>query len=122
MLRPWQLRASAEESTLMVAAAARLESAYDRMELPVAIIAGEGDQIVDSREQSERLGRHLSNSTTSILPGCGHMLHYTGSARTEIVQEVRRLTALEEGLAPSEPDVSRWNNGSGGTVPALSDG
>jgi len=101
MLRPWQMRASAEESAMMVAAAAGLASAYGRLEPPVTIIAGEGDRIVNSREQSERLGRHLPNSTSRLLAGSGHMLHYTGSAKNEIVKAVRRLTAREEDLGSS---------------------
>jgi pimeloyl-ACP methyl ester carboxylesterase len=121
MLRPWQMRASAKESAMMVAAAARLEATYERLELPVAIIAGDGDQIVDSRKQSQRLGQYLSNSTTYILTGCGHMLHYTVSGRNEITTAVRRLTALKEGLGSYEAEVLTGNNAAGNAVSASSD-
>jgi hypothetical protein len=75
-----------------------------------------------SREQSQRLGKHLSNSTTLMLPGSGHMLHYTGAGKKAILEAVRRFTALEENASRSELGISKWNNAIANAVPALSDG
>lgn len=76
MLRPWQLRAAAADSAIMVPAAAALAWHYSQMDLPVTIVAGEGDRIASHHTHSERLHRALPGSTLLIIPNAGHMLHY----------------------------------------------
>lgn len=108
MLRPWQLRASAEASWLMPGNARRLAARYAELALPVEIFAGTADRVADQHEQSGRLHRSLTDSRLHLLPGEGHMLHY-GSAGS-IARAVDRLSAprghakrirQEEGLATS---------------------
>lgn len=78
MVRPWQIRASAEDSACMVPAARRLSSRYERIRQPVEIFAGTADRIVHRQQsrQSARLHGLLPHSELHILPGEGHMLHY----------------------------------------------
>jgi pimeloyl-ACP methyl ester carboxylesterase len=76
MLRPWQLRAAAADSAIMVPAAATLARHYSQMDLPVTIVAGDGDCIANPRTHSERLHRALPGSKLLIIPNAGHMLHY----------------------------------------------
>jgi pimeloyl-ACP methyl ester carboxylesterase len=51
------------------------------MKMPVAIIAGEADQIVDKEAQSARLHRDVPQSTFDAVPGAGHMIHQTAPDR-----------------------------------------
>lgn len=84
-----QLRASAEDASTMNAAAARLESTYPGLRLPVAILSGDADVLVDVDEQSRRLHGEIPGSTLKVLPGQGHMIHYSG--RRSIEQAIDRL-------------------------------
>ncbi|MEN3354527.1 MAG: hypothetical protein V7640_2685 [Betaproteobacteria bacterium] len=76
MLRPSQLRAAAEESGLMSWAAAALKGSYRNVTVPVTIIAGVGDRVVDLRRQALRLHREIPHSHLRTQAGAGHMLHY----------------------------------------------
>jgi pimeloyl-ACP methyl ester carboxylesterase len=78
-LRPTHLRASAEETALMIPAAAAAQGRYARLRLPVAIIAGEGDRMVTTRDQSARLHDEIPQSSFASLPGTGHMVHQTAT-------------------------------------------
>jgi pimeloyl-ACP methyl ester carboxylesterase len=80
-LRPSQLRASAEEAALMVPSAALLQERYGELRLPVAIIAGSGDRIVDPSAQSNRLSRQIAGKDAQIISGAGHMVHYFAPER-----------------------------------------
>lgn len=76
-IRPSQLRASAAESALMILDAVAVQGRYGELEMPVAIVAGSGDKIVDIDDQAVRLHRELSSSSLHIVEGCGHMVHHT---------------------------------------------
>jgi len=60
--------------------------------MPVAIITGDMDAIVDARGHSCRLHQQVSESTLTILPGQGHMIHYF--ARPQIGRAVDGLMGL----------------------------
>jgi pimeloyl-ACP methyl ester carboxylesterase len=76
MLRPKQLRASAAESALMVPATMTLAKRYPELKVPVTIIAGTKDKIVDFGHNSERLNERIGHSELVLEPGVGHMTHY----------------------------------------------
>jgi pimeloyl-ACP methyl ester carboxylesterase len=88
-LRPSQLRASAEEATFMIPAAAALQAQYRDMNIPVVIVAGDGDRVVDSARQSARLHNEMLGSVFQLLAGVGHMVHY--AAVDAIADAVGRL-------------------------------
>lgn len=77
MLRPSQLRAGAAESALMIPSAMKLRKHYPELSMPVSIIAGSGDKVVDPAGNSTRLHGDVLRSTLKIEPGVGHMVHYT---------------------------------------------
>lgn len=77
MLRPSQLRAGAAESALMIPSAAMLRKHYPELAMPVAIIAGSADKVIDPADNSARLHGEVLRSTLQITPGVGHMVHYT---------------------------------------------
>ncbi|MGJ7512274.1 alpha/beta fold hydrolase [Variovorax sp. GT1P44] len=75
MLRPVQIRASAEDAAFMIPATAS-SARYMELELPVTIIAGADDKVVDVDAHSTRLHRDVSQSKLVVVPGAGHMVHY----------------------------------------------
>ncbi|MFH6785628.1 MULTISPECIES: alpha/beta fold hydrolase [Methylobacterium] len=76
-----QSRASAEDTASMNSAVALMQSRYASLRLPVAILSGDADAVVDPTEQSCRLHREVAGSTLTLLPGQGHMIHYAAKAR-----------------------------------------
>ena len=81
-LRPSQIRAEAAEAALMIPAAAMLSRRFEELDLPVTIVAGAGDRMVDPVDQAERLHDALPGSRLVLIEGSGHMVHYTA---TEVV-------------------------------------
>lgn len=75
-LRPSQLRASAAESAMMVPAVMALCRRYTELTMPVVIMAGAGDRIVDAQHNSRRLHDELPQSELRLTAGGGHMIHY----------------------------------------------
>lgn len=79
MLRPSQIRANAEEATFMMPAAATLAARYSELRLPVTIMAGAADKIVDPEAHSVRLHEDVLDSELVVLPEVGHMVHYAAT-------------------------------------------
>jgi pimeloyl-ACP methyl ester carboxylesterase len=75
-LRPSQIRAGAGESAMMIPDAFAFQGDYESLKMPVVIVAGEEDRVVDV-EQSARLHRQIAESTFHRLSGAGHMVHQT---------------------------------------------
>jgi pimeloyl-ACP methyl ester carboxylesterase len=86
--RPAQIRASAAESALMVPDAFDYQKDYAKLKMPVVIIAGNEDRLIDTDKQSWRLHRDVSQSIFRRVPRAGHMVHQTA---TEDV-----MSAIEE--------------------------
>ena len=78
-LRPSQIRASAAETALMIPDAFALRKRYADLKIPVVIIAGEEDRLIDIDKQSARLHRDVTHSTLHRVPGAGHMVHHTAT-------------------------------------------
>jgi pimeloyl-ACP methyl ester carboxylesterase len=96
-LRPSQMRASSEETALMVPTAAELEGRYHGVRVPVCIMAGGEDGIVDAGHQSARLHGVVRQSELRVLPGLGHMLHYF--AIDQVVREIDAVAKRVESRA-----------------------
>jgi len=108
MLRPLQLRASAEDAALMTPAVIDLEQHYGELKLPVVIIAGADDQIVDVGRQSRRLHDEIPRSELVVLPGLGHMVHHL--APDQVIQAVERAADQTDEIANAGvavPDLPR---------------
>lgn len=75
-LRPRQERASAEETVLMKPTVAVFAPRYRELRMPVAIVAGAEDHLVDPARQSVRLRQDLPGSWLAVAPGQGHMVHH----------------------------------------------
>jgi len=78
-VRPSQIRASAAESGLMIPDAFRFRNEYGNLKMPVVIIAGDQDRLVDIDTQSSRLHDDISQSSFHRVPGTGHMIQQTAT-------------------------------------------
>ena len=85
-LRPSQIRASAEESALMIPDAFRFRGRYAELKMPVVIIAGEQDRLIDINKQSARLHGDIPQSRLHRVAGNGHMIQQT--ATTELMSAI----------------------------------
>jgi pimeloyl-ACP methyl ester carboxylesterase len=80
-LRPSQIRASAAESALMIPDALKLSGKYGDLTMPVVIIAGKLDRLIDPDRQSAQLHSDIGHSTFHSVAGAGHMVHQTAMAK-----------------------------------------
>jgi len=76
-VRPSQIRASAADAGLMIPNAIEFRNQYKTLKMPVGIIAGEGDRIIDIDQQSARLHQDIPHSKFYRIPAAGHMVHQT---------------------------------------------
>lgn len=90
-MRPSQIRATAADTALMIPGAASLADRYGDLDMPVTILAGEGDLIVDVEEQPKRLHAALPDSVLKVIPGIGHMVHH--SAPAVVASAIRAMSA-----------------------------
>jgi pimeloyl-ACP methyl ester carboxylesterase len=105
-VRPSQIRASAAESALMIPDAFRFQNQYAQLKMPVGIVAGEDDRLIDTNQQSGRLHADVVQSTFHRVPGNGHMVHQTATgAVMEAISEVAR--AASSRTSSSTNDSSR---------------
>jgi pimeloyl-ACP methyl ester carboxylesterase len=88
-LRPSQIRASAEDTAFMIPAT--LRHRYGSLALPIVIVAGTNDEIVELGRQSRRLHGELSHSELRVVEGGGHMIHHTAPHR--IIDAVNGVAA-----------------------------
>jgi pimeloyl-ACP methyl ester carboxylesterase len=78
-VRPSQIHAAAEESGLLVLNAVRSEAHYKELSMPVTIIAGQDDRLIDPVSQSGRLHEDIAHSRFHAIPKTGHMVHQTAT-------------------------------------------
>jgi pimeloyl-ACP methyl ester carboxylesterase len=72
-----------------------MQSRYGELRLPLAIIAGAGDRMVDPRRQAMKLHREVPHSNILLLLDEGHMVHHgaigpVAAAIDMVSQEVRQ--------------------------------
>ena len=61
----------------MVPDAFGMRAKYGELTMPVVIIAGKLDRLIDIDRQSAQLHRDVGHSTFHSVPGAGHMVHQT---------------------------------------------
>ena len=86
-LRPSQIRAEAAEAALMIPGAASLAARLSDIDVPVTIVAGAGDAIVTTEDQSKRLHEAPPASRFVSVEGAGHIVHHTATA--EVLAAIR---------------------------------
>ena len=75
----------------MVPGAASLHERYRELDLPVAILSGAADQVINPKRQAVRLAGRIADSELTLVPGVGHMIHY--AAHDEIAHAVERIAS-----------------------------
>ncbi len=93
VLRPCTIRASAAESALMIPNAVAARHLYQQLKMPVAIIAGAADRIVDIKHQSARLHDEIAQSTLDTVADVGHMVHQTATDR--VMSAIARVSGQD---------------------------
>ena len=86
-VRPLQIRAEAEDAAGMARAAAAMRDHYGELRLPLQIMAGSDDQVVDVGRHSVRLHQQIPHSELQVIPGAGHMVHHA------VPEQVTRMIA-----------------------------
>ena len=74
---------------MMIPNAFAYEGGYERLKMPIVIVAGEEDRVVDI-EQSAQLHRQIVQSTFHRLSGAGHMVHQTETA--EVMSAINEVS------------------------------
>jgi pimeloyl-ACP methyl ester carboxylesterase len=94
-LRPSQIRASAAESALMIPDAFTQRHRYVDLKMPVFIIAGDQDGLIDIESQSARLHGEVSQSSFRRIAGNGHMIQQTATDQVmSAIDEVAHATSM----------------------------
>jgi pimeloyl-ACP methyl ester carboxylesterase len=73
---------------------------YANLKMPVVIVAGEQDRLVDIDSQSARLHGEVPQSSFHRVPGTGHMIHQTA---TSVVMSAINEVANDSSTADSSP-------------------
>jgi pimeloyl-ACP methyl ester carboxylesterase len=107
-LRPTQMRASAAESAMLIPFAALLSRRYRELRLPVAIVAGAADLVANAARNSERLHEHLSGSELYLVPGAGHMVHYT--AQEQVMAAIDAVERSAGSMLSPVPELERTSH------------
>lgn len=112
-IRPSQIRATAEDTAVMVPSAATLSPLYARLTLPVVLIAGTEDRILAAARQATRLRDRLQEAEIRFVPGAGHMVHHhTPQVVLDAIDAVDRRARAESkrpgaaGLTPIRDTAS----------------
>ena len=114
-LRPSQIRASAAESAMMIPDAFSLRDRYAELKMPLVIIAGEEDRLIDSETQSARLHSEIPGSSFVRIAGNGHMIQQT--ATDQVMAAIRQVTAAHPYVGSTVgPQTHSKRAGSGQTM------
>jgi pimeloyl-ACP methyl ester carboxylesterase len=109
-LRPWQIRASAAETALLIPCAAASLGRHGELRMPVFILAGSGDRIVDTDMQSGTLHRNVPGSGLWVIEGAGHMIHHIAPDAVvgAIEAAIMASSADRERREAASADAVRW--------------
>jgi pimeloyl-ACP methyl ester carboxylesterase len=75
-VRPSQIRAEAQDGATMAYGVAAMRDHYQELRMPVVIMAGSNDQVVDVGRHAVRLREQIPHSELRLVPGAGHMVHH----------------------------------------------
>lgn len=79
--RPGQLRAITDDLAEMDRATRRFAPHYAGLAVPVTVITGSGDAIVDPDRQSRAFARAVPDARLMVVPAGGHAVHHTSPGR-----------------------------------------
>ena len=79
----------------MIPDALALRSRYADLKMPVVIIAGEKDRLIDIDKQSARLHGDVAQSKLHRVPRAGHMVHQTATDAVMVAIDEAASARLE---------------------------
>jgi pimeloyl-ACP methyl ester carboxylesterase len=88
-LRPSQLHSSAADSTLVIPNAIETQSRYAELKIPVSIVVGADDRLINAKSQSMRLHEEIPRSALRVIAGIGHMVHH--GAPLEVMKAIEAV-------------------------------
>jgi pimeloyl-ACP methyl ester carboxylesterase len=94
-LRPSQIRAEAQDGTTMAYGAASMRRGYPCLRMPVTIIAGAEDMVVDIGRHAMRLHEEIPHSALQLVPGAGHMVHH--AVPTQVIEAIEAVSDRVDG-------------------------
>jgi pimeloyl-ACP methyl ester carboxylesterase len=94
-LRPWQIRAEAQDGAIMAFGVAAMRDRYPDLRMPVAIMVGSEDRVVDVGRHSIRLHEQIPHSELRVVPGVGHMVHH--AVPDEVAQMIETIAGGSSG-------------------------
>ena len=93
-VRPSQIRAEAQDGATMAYGVASMRDRYEELDMPVAIMAGSEDRVVDVGRHAVRLHEQIPGSGLRLVPGAGHMVHHAVPGLVaELVEAVSACSA-----------------------------
>ena len=75
-VRPSQIRAEAQDAVTMVPAVFEMAERVHDLNIPVTIMAGTRDRVVDHESHAKWFHEKIPGSVLQLVPGAGHMFHY----------------------------------------------
>ena len=96
----------------MIPAAYNFREAYGHLKMPVVIVAGAKDRLIEP-QQSAELHRKIAHSTLRCIASTGHMVHQTATAEIMSAIDIwwpvktKRLSARLEWLRAKSRDRAR---------------
>jgi pimeloyl-ACP methyl ester carboxylesterase len=100
-LRLSQMLVVDEEAAMLLDATKALCQFYRDLSVPVRLIAGSDDRIVDTNQHSVRLHKELGTSILHRVPGCGHMVHH--AAQEDVMGAIAAVSLARQGDGPVSP-------------------
>jgi pimeloyl-ACP methyl ester carboxylesterase len=96
-----QMQAVDDEAGMLFDAAKVLSGLYRKLSVPVRLIAGADDRIVNTEQHSARLHKELGTSAFRSVLGCGHMVHH--AAPHEVMAAIAAIGLVRSGEGPARP-------------------
>ena len=123
-VRPSQISAEAEDGAAMAHEVAAMRDRYGELHMPVVIMAGSEDQVVDVGRHAVRLREQIPHGELRLVPGAGHMVHHAVPEQVaEVIEAVasgHRLPGgpeLEGTRLPVRTTARRWRQSDLGPGP-----
>jgi pimeloyl-ACP methyl ester carboxylesterase len=75
-VRPSQIRAESQDAVMMVPGVVGMAERVRALPIPITIMAGTEDRIVDPESHAEWFHDQIPGSDLQLVSGAGHMVHY----------------------------------------------
>ena len=98
-VRPSQIRAEAQDGATMAYGVATMRDRYRELGMPVVIVAGAEDKVVDVGRHAVRLREQVPHADLRLVPGAGHMVHH--AVPEQVAEVIEAVSARSAG--PSRP-------------------